>query len=397
MPSTRIDVKPEILEWVAANAQNLSVHWQQQLNAWLTGDKKPTVKQLQGMSLSAKVPFGYFFLNQVPHEDYPLLKYRTVDNVEIEKPSRDLIDVMTDMAMKQEWLSDYWQKQGISQNWFNGAAQRVQNLSTLTAQQQAAKILQHLELPAGWNEGPKRRNRFKELCTRVSAMNVTVMQDSCVRGNTHRPLNEAEFRAFAMTDDYAPIIFINRQDGYRAQLFSLVHELVHLWYGQSELFNFDFKATTMVRRPVTEQVINQISEEILFDQPTFERLWGEFVNEPTPVRVKHVAEKLGTSPLSAGIRAVHLQLISQQVVDNLKQQLQSEYQQYKQQQRAQAGGPSIYAVRATRIDHAFVAAVVRSAQAGDTSYPDAFDLVGVKNGAGFDQLVAAIKESDSHG
>lgn len=61
MPSTRIDVKPEILEWVAANAQNLSAHWQQQLNEWVTGDKKPTKKKPKIPDVAKK--FGVIYVN----------------------------------------------------------------------------------------------------------------------------------------------------------------------------------------------------------------------------------------------------------------------------------------------------------------------------------------------
>ncbi|MFD1454948.1 ImmA/IrrE family metallo-endopeptidase [Levilactobacillus lanxiensis] len=396
MASVRVDVKPEILAWVATNAQSLTDKWRQQLATWIAGEKQPTVKQLQQMSRSAKVPFGYFFLDRVPQEDLPLLKYRTVANETLTQPSRDLIDVITDMETKQEWLRDYRQKQGFSQNRFNGAAQRVAGLSQLTATQQAEEILTLLELEPGWNEGPKSFDRFKQLRQHAEAANLTVMLDGCVQGNSHRPLDEDEFRAFAMTDAYAPMIFINTQDGYRARLFSLVHELVHIWYGQSELFNFDFESTTLVRNPVTEQRVNQISEAILFDQATFERLWTASAGQKPTSRLKLVAGSLGTSPLSAGIRAVRLGLVTQATLDDLKQELRADYQQYKQRQRNQTGGPSLYQVRAAHIDHAFVVDVARSAQAGDTSYPAAFALLGVRHGAGFDKLLAAIEGTGSH-
>lgn len=57
---------------------------------------------------------------------------------------------------------------------------------------------------------------------------VLVMRAGVAAGNNRRPLSVQEFRGFALSDKIAPVIFINSKDAKAAQIFTLVHELVHI-------------------------------------------------------------------------------------------------------------------------------------------------------------------------
>ena len=61
------------------------------------------------------------------------------------------------------------------------------------------------------------------------------MLTSKIDDNTHKTFDLDEFRAFALYDDYAPLIFINAQDAPSGRLFSLIHEFVHLLRGETDI------------------------------------------------------------------------------------------------------------------------------------------------------------------
>jgi len=389
--TTRIDVKPEILQWVQNNTGTvLNDSWIEKINKWLNSDSKPTVNQLKELSRKAQIPFGYFFLDNVPAEDLPLLKFRTVNNVDIDKPSRNLIDTIHNMEIKQSWVSDYRKQNDYPTSIFSHGYKLIDDLNRKNEEQIAADIMNSLDLKLGWNTALKSRKGFNLLRSRLDQVGVVVMYSGIVDNNTHRILSQSEFRAFAMDDKYAPLIFINSNDSYNAMLFSLVHELTHIWYGTSELYNDDFKNSYQVLNPRSEQDINHISENIIFPKNLFLDEWKNQETTGTE-RIKYVAKYFDASPLSAGIRACRLKLISQDDVEKLKVELNHEYQRNREHQKA-IGGGNYYATKAAQTDFAFAMEVERSVNSGNLGFNNAFELLGVKNSTAFDKLLNTIKE-----
>ena len=257
MATLRIPVKQSILKWVWQTAsEQLNDTNRETLSNWISGAKVPTIRQLEDMSKKTHIPFGYFFLNDVPDEDIAVLKFRTVNNVHMEKPSRDLIDVINDVQTKQVWLSEYRQQEGFEANGFNNGFRNHKSRKN-DSYNIAKDILDYLGLEMDWSIKAK-GNRFDYLRNMLDNVGVTTIYSSYVINSTRRSLNPDEFRAFSLSDKYAPFIFINSNDSFNAMLFSLAHELVHIWYGTSETYNYDYKSDLSV----SEQDINKVCEHI---------------------------------------------------------------------------------------------------------------------------------------
>ncbi len=72
---------------------------------------------------------------------------------------------------------------------------------------------------------------------KVQEIGIMFEKNGVVKNNTHRPLNVNEFRGFVLVDDFAPLIFVNNADCKAAQMFTIAHELAHLWIGESAAFD----------------------------------------------------------------------------------------------------------------------------------------------------------------
>lgn len=222
---TRIDISDAVLQWVVRKTQfaALPPKAAAHLTKWVSGEKKPTFNQLEEVSKATGIPLGYFFLQQPPHEDVPLMEYRTVNSVSFSQPSRSLIATIHEMEMVQDWTREYMIAEGITPPACVGAFKSHDDAAVC-----AAKVREILGLSENWFEKqPNAAASYRFMRNAISNAGVLVMMNGVVGNNTHKPLDIAEFRAFAMVDAYAPLIFINTNDSESGKLFSLIHGITN--------------------------------------------------------------------------------------------------------------------------------------------------------------------------
>ena len=365
-----VNISNETLGWIMANINfdALSSQIAGRLMSWYSGEKVPTFNQIEEASRATGIPLGYFFLNTPPKEDRTLLEYRTVDSLELEKPSRNLLDTIHDMEQIQEWAKNQMVTDGFSELEFVGSMAEISEVGTFVSQ-----IRQVLDLPRDWFTFSKTSaDSFRYLRTKISDAGVIVMMNGIVGNSTHRPLEINEFRAFAIADEYAPLIFINSNDSTNGKLFSLLHEFAHILIGKNNFFNDRYSAHGRVNQ--VETICNAAAAEILVPSDLFTEKWSEVISEndvKTTISTLAKYFKCGITVIAR--KALDHGYITSQEYTQVAQLAVYLYNEQRKKAKENPGG-DYYRTAASRIDQRFFRMLAGSVAEGKTLYSDAFRL-----------------------
>ena len=367
-----VNVSNEILSWVLGQIQPGTVNHQiiEYLDSWSHGKKTPTFNQIEKVSKATGIPFGYFFLQTPPIEDTTLTEFRTVDSVTLDTPSRNLMDTMHDMGQIQDWVRDYLISEGASPLPFVGELKTQSNFKTV-----AQRLREILDIPNDWYTAFKAAEEsFNYIRTAISNAGIIVMMSGIVGNNTHRPLDIDEFRAFAMVDEYAPLIFINSNDSANGKLFSLLHEFAHICIGENSLFNDRDSTGTPVKK--IETLCNAVTAEILVPHSAFIEAWNKIEEKGTPEEnIRALSEKFKCGNTVLARKAYDSNLVSYDVYKRIAQRAVALYNEARKKKKERGdGGGDFYRTAASRIDRRFFNMLVGSVKAGRTLYSDAFRL-----------------------
>ena len=365
-----VQVSKDILEWVMGRVhmEDLPSKVTQRLLQWYSGEKTPTFNQIEETSKATGIPLGYFFLATPPIESLPLLDYRTVDSLELERPSRNLIDTIHNMEQVQDWTKDQLISEGAEPLDF------VSSMSENTAASEfVAYIRSILGLTIDWFAYSKSADEsFKLIRNKISDAGVIVMMNGIVGNNTHRSLAIDEFRAFAVVDKYAPLIFINSNDSTSGKLFSLLHEFVHILMGKNSFFNDRYSAHGQVSN--AERICNTVAAELLAPDELFIQKWNEATAETdkeTAISTVQKYFKCGITVIAR--KALDHGFITKQLYAKISQLAVHLYNEHRKKAKQNPGG-NFYATSASRIDQRFFRMLVGSVAEGKTLYSDAFRL-----------------------
>ena len=216
----------------------------------------PTLKQLESSRRPRTPRSATFSSKEPPVEQVPIPDFRTVGNERIGRPSPDLLDTVYLCQQRQEWYRDFARSEGEGPVPFVGSAHLTNDVEATAATIRRAlgfDIEERRQMPT-WTDALR---RFIE---QADALGVLVMVSGVVGSNNRRKLDPQEFRGFALADRLAPLVFINGADTKAAQMFTLAHELAHIWLGQSAVS--DAQASQVPEHEV-ERWCNRVAAELL--------------------------------------------------------------------------------------------------------------------------------------
>ena len=371
----RVDVKPELIRWARERAGiDLDVLTERfpQLNAWERGEIHPTLKQIERFAKATYTPIGFLFLQEPPVERVPIPDFRTIGGERIERPSPDLLDTIYVCQQRQEWYRDFTRSAGEELRSFVGSTKMTSDIERAAETIRRAlgfDLEQRQRIPT-WS------GALRLFIEQADALGILVMCSGVVLNNNRRHLDPDEFRGFAIVDDFAPLVFLNGADTKAAQMFTLAHELVHIWIGQSALS--DVQASRLPEHEV-ERWCNQVAAELLVPLAV---LRGEYRrNNDLREEVDRLARRFKVSTLVI-LRRIH------DVGGLTREQFWQAYKEELERLLAipKGSGGDFYLTQAVRVSKRFARALVVSTLEGQTLYRDAFRMLGFSKLATFQEL-----------
>ncbi len=344
---------------------------------WLTGEAQPTLKQLENFARFTYTPIGYFFLPEPPELKLPMTDFRTVRDEALAEPSSNLLDTIYLCQQRQDWFRDYARMHGLARLDFVGSASlkdKPEDLAESMRRRLGLSIAEREKLST-WTAA------LRQLIAKAEDAGVMVMASSIVSSNSSRKLDVDEFRGFALADDLAPLVFLNGADSKAAQMFTLAHELVHVWLGESGIS--DPKAGNIPEHK-TERWCNQVAAELLVPLTELRREYdpdSEALDE-----IQRLARLFKVSTLVALRRLFDAGFIDE---STLWQCYRQEVKRIKALERSGGGGGDFYRTLGTRTSKLFARAILSSILEGQTLFRDAFRMLGIRNTATLYQAAQA--------
>ncbi|MGO9262606.1 MAG: ImmA/IrrE family metallo-endopeptidase [Bryobacteraceae bacterium] len=346
-------------------AKKLSIK-PESIEGWELGNSFPTFNQAQHLADILHVPFGYLFLPSPPQEKLPLQDFRTLRG-ERGQPSAELIDLLNDVIFKHQWYREFLLEQGTQPRTFVGRFS-VRDASETVAE----SIRETLHIDSKLREESAALGDFlRSLIRNAEAAGILVMRSGVAAGNLRRPLGIQEFRGFAISDPIAPLVFLNSKDSQSAQIFTVGHEIAHIWIGKSGISNEDFKEPRLAGHGDTERFCNQTAAEILTPRAEFLNEWRKSRSPDDNADV--LAHIFKVSKLVILRRAFDLEMIT---FKQYREHYAREEQRFASSPKRKGGG-GYFRNATARNGPVFARAVVGEALEGRLLYRDAAHLLNI--------------------
>lgn len=367
---TRAAVRPELLRWAReraglADADELLARFPKLVD-WESGRTQPTLKQVEAFAQAVHVPVGYLFLPAPPQEPLPVPDFRTHDGRGVGRASPNLLDMLYACQERQAWYREFALTVKAPEAAFVGSAGLDEPPVEVAARM--AEVL-------GFDLAARAACRTWEEALRLfvgqaDRAGVLVMVSGVVLSNSHRPLDSEEFRGFALADARAPLVFVNGADTKSGQMFTLAHELAHLWLGASGIS--DAGAAPLRGQRREEVWCNAVAAELLVPLAALRPALR--ADEPLDETLARLSRRFKVSTLVILRRLLDVGALNRPAFEHA-------WAIERERLRALAGrsgsGGDFYRTTLSRVSRRFARALVESTLEGQTLYRDAFRMLGV--------------------
>ncbi|MCD6116776.1 ImmA/IrrE family metallo-endopeptidase [bacterium] len=374
----RINVQPKMLTWARQRARlniNALLNRFPKFNEWEQGVIQPTLKQLEAFAQKTHLPLGTFFLQEPPKIEIPIPDFRTMVSGLYDQPTQDLLDIIYICQQRQEWYREYLRMQQPEELGFVGKT---------TIKNDVIEVAADIRKTINFNLDQRLQARtwtdaLRLFIDQVEKQGILVMVSGVVGSNNYRKLDLEEFRGFVLVDKFASLIFINSNDTKSAKMFTLAHELAHIWLGESGISNIQAEH---IPNEKTERWCNQVAAELLVPLEDLKKYYS--ADSKLNTEMERLARRYKVSTLVILRRIFDLGAINR---EDFWETWNIEFERLLKIERRSSDGGDFYRTLGVRISRRFASAVVSSTLEGQTLFRDAFKMLGIKKNSTFQEIV----------
>jgi Zn-dependent peptidase ImmA (M78 family) len=239
---------------------------------------------------------------------------------------------------------------------------------------------------------------FKDLRRRSERVGIFVLLAGDL-GSHHSAISETVFRGFAIADPIAPFIVINDHDAKNARPFTLVHELAHVWLGETGVSGSPDDVEPRTRAGRIERFCDDVAGEFLLPAHAFTQIPDELRDDTTgAVRdvITRFANHWRVSEPMIAHRFHRLGWISRRAYRELTSEYAARWAAVKQRERDKAkdseSGPSYYTAKRFKLGEALIDVVRRTLRENTLSHTKAAKVLGVGLSS-VEPLIRRVEES----
>ncbi len=341
------------------------------IKLWENGKDFPSINQLEKLSKLYRRPIAIFYLPEPPTDFQTLRDFRR--NISFQEYSTALTFIIRDIQSKQAWLSDFLKEEGENQLDFIGKFNL--NISI-------EKVALEIKKTLGIGSIKKNQDVLKYWVEKIEQKRIFVSLSSNI--HSHLKIDINEVKGFAISDKYTPFIFVNSADGKNSQLFTLIHELTHLWINASGVSSFDIidfrNSEELNKFDPTEVFCNRVTAEILMPKSSIINISKDY-KAITSSTVEQIAKEMRVSSLALSVRMLNLKIISEIQFNQFRRTYKEKYDEYLEIQAnkpKQNGSPSYYILKIRKNSRAFTSYIYGYYKSGKITGYEANKLLDIK-------------------
>ena len=336
------------------------------------------IKFIERFAAATKTPLGFLFLAEPPKESLPVSDFRTVNAKRPAIPSRRLLSIIYQCQRRQDWYRQYLISNGARPLPFVGKF-----TPDAPIEQVAKEISATIKLGPEYNQDSEKwEDAMRRSIESIEDAGILINKVGFAENYTHNKLSVKEFRGFALSDAFAPLIFVNGADAPAAQMFTMAHEIVHIWLGESGVSNLNQTYSGAYK---IEQFCNSVAAEILVPDDALKGAWKAGASAKN--EVSRLAKRFRVSRIVMARRAKDANRISDAVYKSFYRT------EVKAASKEKNGGGNFYYAKPYEASRRLSVALIRDARNGRTMFREAMDLLGIASNATFQKYAEHLKIS----